>query len=154
MKNKILPWTNKIVAAFLLLLGILAFVTSLKDLEFGTFSSPKGGFAPTVFSAGLIIFSLINLVLEMFKKNEVPEKLKDVNWLKWLLYMLICIAYVFLVKKIGFAVDTFICLFAMLKLTGRKGVVKPILISGVFSVIVWAIFTYAMNVPLPGASWF
>ena len=76
------------------------------------------------------------------------------DWKKWLYYTLLCGAYVFLIKKIGFAVDTFICLVIMLKLTGQKGYVKPVVISGIFSVLVWALFTYAMNVPLPGAAWF
>lgn len=154
MKEKILSRMNKIVALALLLFGIAAFYTSLHDLKFGSFARPQGGFAPTIFSAGLIIFSAVNLAIEMFKKNETPEKLKDVDWKKWLYYTLLCCVYVFLIKKIGFAVDTFICLFVMLKLTGQKGYVKPALISGIFSVLVWALFTYAMNVPLPGAAWF
>lgn len=154
MKEKILSRMNKIVALALLLFGIAAFYTSLHDLKFGSFARPQGGFAPTIFSAGLIIFSAVNLAIEMFKENGTPEKLKDVDWRKWLYYTLLCCAYVFLIKKIGFAVDTFICLFVMLKLTGQKGYVKPALISGIFSVLVWALFTYAMNVPLPGAAWF
>ena len=154
MKEKILSRMNKIVALALLLFGIAAFYTSLHDLKFGSFARPQGGFAPTIFSAGLIIFSAVNLVIEMFKENGTPEKLKDVDWKKWLYYTFLCCAYVFLIKKIGFAVDTFICLFVMLKLTGQKGYVKPALISGIFSALVWALFTYAMNVPLPGAAWF
>lgn len=154
MKEKILSRMNKIVALALLLFGIAVFYTSLHDLKFGSFARPQGGFAPTIFSAGLIIFSAVNLAIEMFKENGTPEKLKDVDWRKWLYYTLLCCAYVFLIKKIGFAVDTFICLFVMLKLTGQKGYVKPALISGIFSVLVWALFTYAMNVPLPGAAWF
>lgn len=154
MKEKILSRMNKIVALMLLLFGIAAFCTSLHDLKFGSFAKPQGGFAPTVFSLGLIIFSGINLVIEAFKENKVPEKLADVEWKKWLCYTLLCGVYVFLIKKIGFAVDTFLCLFLMLKLTGQKGYVKPVIISGIFSVLVWALFTYAMNVPLPGAAWF
>ena len=59
-----------------------------------------------------------------------------------------------MVEKIGFALDTFVCLLIMLKLTGQKGIVKPLVIAGIFSVVVWGIFTYAMHVPLPGADWF
>ena len=154
MKEKILSRMNKIVALALLLFGIAAFFTSRHDLKFGTFARPQGGFAPTIFSVGLIIFSVINLVIELFKENKTPEKLAEVDWKKWLYYTLLCGAYVFLIKKIGFAVDTFICLVIMLKLTGQKGYVKPVVISGIFSVLVWALFTYAMNVPLPGAAWF
>lgn len=154
MKEKILKRMDKIVAVALLLFGIFALVSSLKDLRFGSFAKPQGGFAPVIFSSGLILFSLINLAIELRKENRVPDKLKDVNWVKFFLYIAICAAYVFLVKKIGFILDTFLCLLAMLKMTGQKGIVKPLLIAGIFSGILWALFTYAMNVPLPQASWF
>ncbi len=104
MKEKILSRMNKIVALALLLFGIAAFFTSRHDLKFGSFARPQGGFAPTIFSVGLIIFSVINLVIELFKENKTPEKLAEVDWKKWLYYTLLCGAYVFLIKKIGFAV--------------------------------------------------
>ncbi len=154
MKEKILSRMNKIVALALLLFGIVVFFTSRHDLKFGSFAKPQGGFAPTIFSVGLIVFSAVNLGIELFKENQIPEKLAEVDWKKWLYYTILCSIYVFLIKKVGFAVDTFICLFAMLKLTGQKGYLKPVLISAVFSILVWALFTYAMNVPLPGAAWF
>lgn len=154
MKEKILQSMYKIVAALLLLFGIVVLITALRDLKFGSFAKPQGGFAPVIFSIGLIVFSAINLVIELSKESKVPEDLKNVDWKKWFLYMAICVVYVFLIKKIGFAVDTFICLLAMLKLTGQKGIVKPLIISAVFSVLVWALFTYAMNVALPTAKWF
>ena len=154
MKEKVLQRMNKIVAALLLLIGVVALTAALRDLKFGSFAKPQAGFAPIIFSIGLIIFSAINLVIELFRKNSIPENLKHVDWKKWILYMSICIAYVFFIKKIGFTVDTFLCLLMMLKLTGQRGILKPLIISAVFSVILWALFTYAMNVALPAADWF
>ena len=154
MKEKILKRLDKIVAAALLLFGIVALVLSVKDLRFGSFEKPQGGFAPVIFSSGLILSSAINLVIELRKENRIPDKLKDMNWVKFFLYIGICALYVFLVKKIGVVLDTFMCLLGMLKVTGQEGIVKPLIISVVFSGILWALFTYAMNVPLPQASWF
>lgn len=154
MKDHILKRMDKIVAAALLLFGVFALITASTELKFGTFEKPQGGFAPVIFSSGLILFSSINLAIELRKENRVPEKLKEMNWIKFFLYVGICVLYVFLVKKIGFILDTFLCLLAMLKITGQKGLVRPLVISAVFSGILWALFTYAMNVPLPQASWF
>ena len=135
MKDAILSRMNRIVAVFMLIVGIVAFATALRDLEFGTVAKPEGGFAPTIFSAGLIIFSVINLFLEFFiKKNVTPEKLKDIDWRKWALYFVICIVYVALIQPVGFLVDTMVCLTVMLKLAGRKGIVKPVLTAVVFTV--------------------
>ncbi len=99
MKKMILERMHKIVAVFMLLFGVLALYLSMRDLKFGSFSSPKSGMAPTVFSIGLVVFATINLVLEFCRKNQVPEKLKDVNWLKFVEFMGTCILYVFWLKK-------------------------------------------------------
>lgn len=153
MKEKILSRMHKIVAVLLLLVGVFALVVALKDLRIGTFAKPQGGLAPMVFSIGLIFFSVINLFIELRKENSIPDGLKDINWKKFALYVVICCAYVFLISKIGFIFDTFVCLFAMIKITGEKKWLRPLLISAVFSVVLWALFKYAMNVPLPKAGW-
>lgn len=154
MKSTVLKNMHRIVAVFMLLFGLLALFLSLKDLKFGTFSSPKGGMAPILFSGGIVLFSLPNLLIEWRKPAEIPEKLAGVNWVKWFFFMLICTVYVLLVNKIGFAADTCLGLFAMIKLAGLKGWMKPLLISVIFSGLCWSLFRFAMNVKLPGAGWF
>lgn len=149
MKQLILERMRKIVAIFLLLVGVIGLVVALKTLRVGTVAKPQGGFAPVLFSSLLIGFSVINIILEFMNPNSMPGQLNDVDWKKFFLYIAICILYVFMVKKIGFAVDTFICLFLMLKLAGLKKWLKPVLYSLIFSLGIWALFTYAMSVPLP-----
>ncbi|MBR4426983.1 MAG: tripartite tricarboxylate transporter TctB family protein [Spirochaetales bacterium] len=149
MKQKILERMRKIVAIFILCLGIFTLVVALKTLRIGTFAKPQGGFAPMFFSILLIAFSVINVIVEFMQPNSIPGDLGEVNWAKFFIYIAICIVYVFFVKKIGFAVDTFICLAAMLKLAGLKGWIKPVVYSLIFSVLVYLMFTFAMNVPLP-----
>lgn len=149
MKQFILERMRKIAAIFLLIIGIIGLVVALKTLKVGTVAKPQGGFAPVLFSSLLIVFSIINIVLEFLNPNSIPGQLNEVNWKKFFLYIGICILYVFLVKRIGFTVDTFICLFLMLKLAGLKKWLKPILFSLIFSLAIWALFTYAMSVPLP-----
>lgn len=149
MKKAILERMRKIVAVFLLLVGGVGLVVALKTLRVGSVAKPQGGFAPVLFSSLLIGFSIINIILEFMNPNSIPGDLENVNWKKFFLYIAICIVYVFLVKKIGFAVDTFICLFLMLKLAGLKGYIKPVVFSLVFSLAIWSLFTFAMSVPLP-----
>jgi len=149
MKEEILKRMRKIVAIFLLILGVVGLIVAKQTMKIGSFAKPNSGFAPMLFSLLLIIFSVMNIVLEFLQPNSIPDKLKNVNWIKFFLYIAICIVYVFLVKRLGFAVDTFICLAAMLKLAGLKGWVKPVLYSLAFSAAIWALFTFAMDVPLP-----
>lgn len=149
MKQFILERMNKITAFFLLCIGIVALSVSLSTMDVGTFTKPEEGFTPVLFSSLLIGLSILNIVIEFITPNKVPGEMKDVKWGRFFLYFVICIAYVFFIKKIGFATDTFICLFLTLKLAGLKGKVKPVLISLISSVLIWALFTLAMGVPLP-----
>lgn len=149
MKKLILERMRKIVAFFLLFVGIIALIVTLTTMKVGSFSKPQEGFTPVLFSALLVGFSVLNIMVEFLTPNSIPGDLKDVNWKKFFLYFAICIVYVFLVKRIGFATDTFICLTLMLKLAGLKGWVKTIVISLIVSVLIWALFTLAMGVPLP-----
>ncbi|MBR1918241.1 MAG: tripartite tricarboxylate transporter TctB family protein [Spirochaetales bacterium] len=149
MKQYILERMRKIVAILLLVMGIIGLTVALRTLKIGTFAKPQGGFAPMLFSVLLIIFSVINIICEFLKPNSIPGDLGDVNWVKFFLYIAICIVYVALIKLLGFATDTFICLTLMLKLAGLKGKARPVLYSLVFSALIWALFTFAMDVPLP-----
>ena len=63
MKEKVLQRMNKIVAALLLLIGVVALTAALRDLKFGSFAKPQAGFPPIIFSIALIILSAINLVI-------------------------------------------------------------------------------------------
>ena len=154
MKDKVLSWTNRLVSIFLFTMGVFVFFYSKKYLEFGGFSKPKGGFVPSVFSVGLMIFGLISVIQEFSKTPKVPKKFEDLNWKKLGFYYLECILYVFFISKVGFLVDTLIFLFIMLKQCGTRGIVKPLIITVITSVFLWAVFKYAMGIALPAASWF
>ena len=131
MKSKLLSWTNRIVSIFLVCVGIFVLIYSFMELKFGSFTNPKGGFTPIIFSIGLILFGTINTVFEFLKKPEIPEKLNDIHWGKWILYMVGCALYVYLIDKVGYFIDTLITAFFL-----------------------FAMFNYAMKIVLPKASWF
>lgn len=145
---KVLNKTYKIVTGFVLALGILFLVFSLR-LPFGSFQKPKAGFIPTVFSVLWVFFGAISFVVELFKEDKVPSKLENINWVRFILYVVDCLLYMLFLKVGGFIFSTAICLYLLIKISGLKGQIKPILVSVIFSVGFWAIFTFAMNVKLP-----
>lgn len=163
MKQAILKNMHRIVAVVLLLAGIATLFMCfgleiggtkiIKSVRFGKFTRPDAGFVPTVFGVMLTIFAALNVIREFFKPGSVPKDLENVNWLKWAAFLAICVIYVAMIKKIGFIVDTCICLFAMIKISDKRWV-KPLIIAVVFTAICFVVFRYAMNIRLPGASWF
>lgn len=140
--------TYKIVAILILLFGIIALAFSLK-LPFGSFSNPKSGFVPVLFSSLLIFFAVINCILELRREDKEPSAFNGLNWKKWVLYTTDCFLFLILIKYLGYFIATTVSLFLMIKLSGLKSSTKSIIISVIFTLLSWFIFTYAMNINLP-----
>ena len=138
----------KVVSICILLAGIVVLGLSLK-LPFGSFSRPKAGFVPTVFSVIWVFLAAISCVLELRKPDKTPDGFKDIDWKKWFMYIAICVVYLILLHIAGYLVSTFICLVAMIKMAGYGSLRKSILISLIFTVLVYLLFAYAMNISLP-----
>ena len=143
-----LIFIRKIIAVMLIIFG-LTFLIFAQDLEFGSFVAPRPGFMPKVFSSIMILLSIFNLVNEWRINNSVPEDLRNVIWLRAGLFIISCVLYVVLLKVIGYLPATLIALFIMIKFTGIKGWLGPILATLGVSFGFWIIFTKILSVPLP-----
>ncbi len=149
MKTTILKKTDKIIAVCLVLFGLL-YLYLARSLPFGTWNSPKTGFLPKLSGVLMVGFSVINLIFELRKPDEVPDDLKEVDWLKALLYILVCGTYVGMLELgFGYIVATPICLFLMIKFTGVKGWVKLLLTTVLVTALFYGVFHMIMGVYLP-----
>lgn len=149
LKNKLLKKTDKILSVLILLFGI-AYLYAGRNLNFGSFASPKTGFLPRISSIAMIALSIVNIVLEARKPDEVPEEFVQVNWLKAFLYIGTCAVYVLMMEMgLGYLIATPICLLAMIKFTGIKGWTVPILTTAIVTAFFYGVFNVVMGVYLP-----
>lgn len=149
MKEKILGKTNKIIAACIVLFGLFYLYVG-RTLTFGSFVSPRTGFLPRVSGIVMVFLAVINLIIELFRKDAVPDELKDVNWLKALLYILTCALYVaMLTWGFGYIISTLVCLFAMIKFTGIRGWIIPIITTLAVTFFFYGVFHSIMGVYFP-----
>ena len=149
MKTKILQKNNKIIAVCLVLFA-LAYLFAARNMNFGSWSSPKTGFMPKVSGVGMLIFSAINLVGDWRKPDEIPEELREVNWVKAFLYIGACAVYVILLSAgVGYLIATPVCLLAMIKFTGIKGWKIPIVTTVLVTAFFYGVFHVVMGVYLP-----
>ena len=144
LRNKV----YKIVAISILLSGIIVLGLSLQ-LPFGSFSNPKAGFVPTVFSVIWVLLALLNCILELKKPDKTPKGFDEIDWKKWLMYIAVCTVYLVLLYSMGYIISTFICLVVMIKMAGYGSIKKSILVSLIFTVCVYLLFAYAMDISLP-----
>lgn len=150
MKSK----TRDIVCSSLfLIVGMFTFANALeiKPLMAKDLGS---GFMPKVIGVSLIIIAVIKLILTLINKKESKEKIlnDDIDQKGGLLTIGIFLFYVLTFEMLGFIVSTVIYLFfQMLILSNDKNrnCKLFVLISVIFSVVVYALFVYVINRPLP-----
>lgn len=149
MKEKILGKTNKIIAVCIVLFGLF-YLYEGRKLAFGSFSSPRTGFLPRVSGIAMVGLALVNLIIEFCKPSAIPDELKEVNWVKALLYILCCALYVaMLTWGFGYIISTLICLFAMIKFTGIKGWIIPVITTVAVTFFFYGVFHSIMGVYFP-----
>lgn len=62
----------------------------------------------------------------------------------------VAIIYGLIFEHVGFILATFFFMMSILFLTNGKKIVVNTLVSSIFSVVIFALFNYALGIPLPG----
>lgn len=118
-------------------------------IRFSTLSMTKrDSVFPNLVAYMVIVVSMIDLI-SVYRKTEHKNRFKGVNTLKLFQCLAAMFLYVFLLKKIGFVIDTlFLTAFTMWVLDYRNYKILP-LVSILITAVVFIIFYYLLNVPLP-----
>lgn len=149
MKESFLKKTNKIISVCLVLFGI-AYLMAARNLKFGFWGTPNTGFMPKVAGTAMVLLAIVNMVIELRREDQIPEELQEVHWPKAFLYIGCCAAYVLMLQVgFGYIIATPICLLAMIKCTGIKGWVVPIVTTVLVTGFFYGIFNMLMGVYLP-----
>lgn len=136
---------NKMIA----LASPLVFLVFGIWIRFSTLSMTKrDSVFPNLVAYMVIVVSMIDLI-SVYRKTEHKNRFKGVNTLKLFQCLAAMFLYVFLLKKIGFVIDTlFLTAFTMWVLDYRNYKILP-LVSILITAVVFIIFYYLLNVPLP-----
>jgi putative tricarboxylic transport membrane protein len=92
-------------------------------LETGTFSDPGSGFLP--FGTGallgiLAIAHFLNITFRYPEKRAAGLPWKDVHWENGVYVIIALLAYVFLLPRLGYLLDTFLLMFFLFRVLERK----------------------------------
>lgn len=108
-----------------------------------------------VFTAILLIQSIIKLAAGMKADDPLAEKAETLNFIKdkgvraALFVILLCVLYVYFFKSLGYVVVSFLLCAIIMWLIGLRNPVKLILISFLVPLGMWFIFYKFLNVNIP-----
>ena len=103
---------------------------------------------PSLVSYLIIICAAIDFISE-WRKLDHKDRFKGVNFVRLIACVAALFLYVFLIKKIGFFLDTLILCIFLMRLLGYKRWVVLIPAAIGITAAVFGVFWGLLNVPLP-----
>lgn len=159
-KTQTVAFANLIGSVLFLALGIWAWfqMATLQEVK-DTYAQPSA--FPQIMASGLIIFSAILLVQSIIKlctmKEGSPfaEKAASINIIKdkgiqaAALVIVLCAAFVLLLKPLGYVVTAAVISAVIMYLIGKRNVLQMILVSVLVPLGMWLIFYKVLTVNIP-----
>jgi putative tricarboxylic transport membrane protein len=142
-------------ASSLLILGIVVFLDTRRMLV----PPGSGTVGPQIFPylvSGLVVLVSLGIFVEIFRGNlgqpegtEFGDTVDKTDYMSLLLVAGAMATYPLLIERAGFVVASTVAFFGVSFAFGAKNVAKNLLISVIFSLIVYFSFTRGLNVNLP-----
>jgi hypothetical protein len=145
-----------IVGLFLILLGVIILIDAIR-LGFGWgIGGPEAGYLPFYMAIGIILcsFSIVVKGLKKLKKEGSGNRLIKEGGLKPVLWVLFpATGMVLLASLVGLHLSALIFLAFYMRVVGKIGWIKIILVSVLTPLIVYIIFEKCFLIPLPQGLW-
>ena len=110
-------------------------------------SGPGTAFFPQLMAVLMVIIALGLIFI-----NPVPEeqtKIQKVHLIQFLSVIVSVFFYIVLIPRVGFAVTTLLFTFVLITILAKSTILKKSLTSIIITAIVYGIFKFLFNVPLP-----
>jgi hypothetical protein len=136
------------VSGFFLAIS-LVYLFLIKDMTFGSLTSPKTGFMPIIAGVGALVLSAINLYkVARTKRIGDTLPLDRAGILKLAIFVAALIGYLASLKYIGFFPATFIVLFFLIKLSTSKWRM-PLVVSLSVTTAFYLVFSLLLGIQFP-----
>jgi putative tricarboxylic transport membrane protein len=140
--------TELVVSGFFLAVSLI-YLFLVRDMPFGTLTSPKTGFMPIIAGVGALVLSSINLY-KVIRARRIGNEysLDRAGLLRLSIFGVVLIGYLASLKTIGFFPATFLVLFLLIQLaTGQWRM--PLIVSFSVTAAFYLVFFRLLGIQFP-----
>ena len=107
-------------------------------------------FFPQILSILTAICAIVMIVRALRNKSlSQSDHIDGHGFIRMAVAIVMCIVYLLVMQVIGFALATFVFLFALMTFLRQKGVATRTISSAAVALVVWAVFRYFLVIPIP-----
>lgn len=159
-KTQTMAFVNLIGSILFISLGIWAWIQTGKFEEVKN-TYVQASMFPRIMIVGLIIFSVVLLIQSIIKlltmKENDPQAVKaeSINFIKdkgvlgGIIVILLCIAFVALLKPLGYVICSTLVSLVIMYLIGKRNWLQMILVSVLVPFCMWFVFYKVLTVNIP-----
>ncbi len=130
-------------------LGLLITISS-PGLNLGSLSAPESGFMPFLTGLVICVFSVITFLQALFERGAGEERVwAGIRWQKLVAVTLILLAYILLIKPVGYLICTFLMILTLTRVVASESWVSSMLSSVLVSSLSYILFNIFLKAYLP-----
>ncbi|WP_284037723.1 tripartite tricarboxylate transporter TctB family protein [Neobacillus sp. 114] len=140
---------DRIASVLFLAVGVL-FIIGSRNLASSSYGSVVGpDIFPLVLGIALVLLS-IRLFFETFQNKNNQEKKEKLEYKPFIIIFIATLFYILTLESIGYVITTFLFLFVCFQTMERSKWVNSLIISALFSGLVYYLFVEVLKGTLPG----
>ncbi|MBS4211313.1 tripartite tricarboxylate transporter TctB family protein [Neobacillus rhizophilus] len=140
---------DRIASVLFLAVGVL-FIIGSRQLTSSSYGSVVGpDIFPLVLGIALVLLS-IRLFFETFQNKSNQEKKEKLEYKPFIIIFIATLLYILTLESIGYVITTFLFLFVCFQTMERSKWVNSLIISALFSGLVYFLFVEVLKGTLPG----
>lgn len=149
---------NMFVGLIAVLSAVYLYLALQMDMTNNLGTGP--GLIPALFGVLGLFISLLLLVKNIWvNKNsrnqtsssdiKVDEKIEKDGWKRFAGYLITIVAFILLFEYLGSLISIFFLVLALTKISGSKGIIKPLILAFTTSLCCYVVFNKFLSVSLP-----